>query len=175
MQQYGYRGENVGASTIAHMSAYYSSHIDSPIGPLAIVVDSSERLVEISFEGRAVTRGATPDDDRCARAARELIEYFIGERRDFSVAVAPRGTEFQRSVWAELQRIPFGATISYGELARRIGKPRAVRAVGAANGANPIPIVIPCHRVIGSNGKLTGYGGGLDKKEALLAIERGER
>jgi len=156
------------------MNAHYLTFIHSPIGPLALVVDGGGALVEINFDGRKPA-GIPIDDARCACAARELNEYFAGSRRAFTIPVAPRGTDFQRAVWSELQRIPFGATISYGELARRIGRPKAVRAVGAANGANPIPIVIPCHRVIGSNGKLTGYGGGLDKKETLLAIERGAR
>jgi len=89
--------------------------------------------------------------------------------------VAPEGTAFQRSVWCELQRIPYGETISYGELARRVGNPKAVRAVGLANGSNPIAILIPCHRVIGSDGSLVGYGGGLPIKQALLALERGQR
>ncbi len=108
---------------------------------------------------------------RCAAVAGELAEYFAGRRRGFTLAVDPPGTPFQRQVWEELARIPYGATLSYGELARLVGRPAASRAVGAANGANPIPIVLPCHRVIGSNGALTGYGGGLPIKRALLALE----
>jgi methylated-DNA-[protein]-cysteine S-methyltransferase len=107
-----------------------------------------------------------------AEAVRQLSEYFAGERKEFDFPLAPEGTEFQRAVWKRLQEIPYGQTISYGELARRVGNPKASRAVGAANGKNPIPIVIPCHRVIGADGKLTGFGGGLPIKEALLAIER---
>ena len=144
--------------------------IDSPIGPLTIAVDDAGALTEIRFDGEPIA-GSAPDRKACAAAARELREYFRGERREFTIPVAPRGTEFQRRVWDELQRIPFGATISYAELARRIGSPNAVRAVGAANGANPIPVVIPCHRVIGSNGSMTGYGGGLSRKKKLLSIE----
>jgi methylated-DNA-[protein]-cysteine S-methyltransferase len=106
--------------------------------------------------------------------ARQLTAYFKGALRQFTVAVAPHGTEFQRGVWSELQRIPYGETLSYGELARRIGKPNAVRAVGLANGSNPVSIIIPCHRVIGSNGSLVGYGGGLATKQALLTLERGQ-
>ncbi len=102
---------------------------------------------------------------------KQLREYFAGKRADFDLPLAPEGTEFQRSVWRNLQDIPYGETISYGELAKRVGNPKASRAVGAANGQNPIPIVIPCHRVIGANGKLTGFGGGLPTKEALLALE----
>jgi methylated-DNA-[protein]-cysteine S-methyltransferase len=102
----------------------------------------------------------------------QLREYFEGARRTFDIALAPQGTEFQRGVWAELCRIPYGETISYAALAHRIGNPRAVRAVGLANGANPIAIVVPCHRVIGTNGTLTGYGGGLGTKRHLLDLEQ---
>ena len=97
--------------------------------------------------------------------------YFAGERQTFDLPLAPRGTEFQQSVWSALQQIPYGETTTYSTIAERIGRPAAVRAVGAANGANPIPIVIPCHRVIGASGSLTGFGGGLDVKRQLLAME----
>jgi methylated-DNA-[protein]-cysteine S-methyltransferase len=103
---------------------------------------------------------------------RQLRAYFAGDLETFDLPLAPAGTPFQLAVWRELCKIPYGKTISYGELARHLGNPNASRAVGLANGANPIPIVIPCHRVIGSNGKLTGYGGGLPIKEKLLALER---
>jgi methylated-DNA-[protein]-cysteine S-methyltransferase len=106
---------------------------------------------------------------------RQLRAYFSGALESFSLPLAPEGTPFQLEVWRRLCDIPYGETISYGELARRIGHPKASRAVGLANGTNPIPIVIPCHRVIGSNGKLTGYGGGLPIKEKLLALERRQR
>jgi methylated-DNA-[protein]-cysteine S-methyltransferase len=102
----------------------------------------------------------------------QLEEYFAGERRNFDVRLAPEGTEFQRRVWSELVKIPYGQTISYGELASRVGNPNAARAVGAANGRNPISIIIPCHRVVGSSGRLTGYGGGLPVKVGLLELER---
>ena len=148
----------------------YSSVIDSPVGALTIAVDDAGALTHIVFDGLPVA-GAIADERRCRPAAREIDDYFSRRRRSFDIAVAPRGTEFQLAVWMELQRIPFGATISYAELARRIGKPRAVRAVGAANGANPIPIVIPCHRVVGSDGSITGYGGGLWRKTTLLGLE----
>jgi methylated-DNA-[protein]-cysteine S-methyltransferase len=105
------------------------------------------------------------------QAATQLMEYFAHQRTAFSLPLAPTGTEFQKRVWAELEKIPYGQTISYGELARRIGNPQASRAVGLANGKNPISIIVPCHRVIGASGKLTGYGGGLSRKEALLALE----
>ena len=104
---------------------------------------------------------------------RQLEEYFAGRRRAFDVRSAPPGTAFQQRVWGELQRIDYGQTITYAELAARIGRPTAIRAAGAANGANPVSILIPCHRVIGSDGSLTGYGGGLEAKRALLDLERG--
>lgn len=107
-----------------------------------------------------------------AETVRQLRAYFAGELEAFDLPLAPQGTPFQLAVWKRLCEIPYGETISYGELARRVGNPNASRAVGLANGSNPIPIVIPCHRVIGSNGKLTGYGGGLPIKEKLLALER---
>ena len=108
-------------------------------------------------------------------AARQLEAYFSGDLRNFDLSLTPEGTPFQLEVWRELERIPYGDTISYGELAARLGRPKASRAVGAANGSNPLPIVIPCHRVIGSNGKLTGYGGGVDIKRALLDLEQSAR
>ncbi len=111
-------------------------------------------------------------DEGFATIRQQLAEYFAGRRQEFDVPLKLAGTRFQQRVWQELVRIPFGATISYGELARRIGQPTASRAVGAANGRNPVSILIPCHRVIGSGGALTGYGGGLDKKEWLLNFER---
>ena len=165
---------------------------ESPIGPMTIAVDDAGAVTEIRFgvvKGIGVAPAILPatasgenrveDAGRIAGATREVIrqleEYFRGARRDFELTLAPRGTEFQLACWSELQRIAYGSTISYAELARRIGKPSAVRAVGAANGANPIPIIIPCHRVIGANGTLVGYGGGLHIKRALLAIEQPQR
>jgi methylated-DNA-[protein]-cysteine S-methyltransferase len=106
-----------------------------------------------------------------AEARRQLTEYFDGKRKAFDLQLRPGGTEFQLAVLDELQKIPYGSTTSYGEIAQRIGRPKAVRAVGAANGRNPIPIIIPCHRVIGSSGDLTGFGGGIPTKEALLRLE----
>ncbi|MFN0148696.1 MAG: methylated-DNA--[protein]-cysteine S-methyltransferase [Dehalococcoidia bacterium] len=112
------------------------------------------------------------EDDGLIRAARtQFAAYFRGELTEFDLPLAPAGTPFQLQVWEALRGIPYGETISYGELARRIGRPAASRAVGAANGHNPIGIVVPCHRVIGANGSLTGYGGGLDRKRTLLALE----
>jgi methylated-DNA-[protein]-cysteine S-methyltransferase len=114
-------------------------------------------------------------DDDFDDVVTQLQEYFAGTRRQFDLPLAPEGTPFQQRVWRALLEIPYGETISYGELAGQIGQRNASRAVGLANGSNPLSIVIPCHRVIGANGKLTGYGGGLPNKERLLALERGER
>jgi methylated-DNA-[protein]-cysteine S-methyltransferase len=111
------------------------------------------------------------NEKQLAEACRQLRQYFAGERREFDLPLKLDGTEFQVSVLRALQDIPYGETVSYGDIAKKIGHPRAVRAVGAANGRNPLPIVVPCHRVIGSTGELTGFGGGLDTKEALLRME----
>lgn len=147
---------------------------ESPVGPL-LLAGSCHGLAYVSFSvGRhtvAVDPNWTEEPSLFADAIQQLREYFAGKRKIFSLALGPRGTEFQRAVWSELQRIPYGETISYKQLADRIGKPKAVRAVGAANGANPIPIIIPCHRVIGKDGSLTGFGGGLPLKKRLLELE----
>jgi methylated-DNA-[protein]-cysteine S-methyltransferase len=149
--------------------------METPIGRLLLAGDG-QRLSLIGFpRGKGLV---TPrphwrrDDDAFGRVKEQLQEYFDGTRREFDLPLDLRGTGFQLTVWCELARIPYGETISYGELARRIGEPTASRAVGAANGANPIPIVIPCHRVIGANGSLTGFGGGIETKKWLLALER---
>ncbi len=158
---------------------------DSPAGPLQIV--AGERGLRLLIFGHedvqrlaAQARPGALDSEGAPEAARaiveqtraQLAEYFAGQRRGFTLPLDLRGTEFQRCVWQELCRIDYGATISYRELASRIGRPAAVRAVGAANGANPISIVVPCHRVIGADGSLTGYGGGLHNKRYLLELER---
>jgi methylated-DNA-[protein]-cysteine S-methyltransferase len=151
------------------------AHLESPIGTLLLAADA-DGLQQILFPTNR--RPARPDpawqEDSSALGdvIRQLRAYFAGELEAFDLSLAPQGTPFQQRVWSELQKIPYGETISYGELARRIGNSNASRAVGLANGSNPIPIVIPCHRVIGSNGKLTGYGGGLPIKEKLLALEK---
>ncbi len=150
-------------------------YVESPIGKLLIAGDA-ESVRQINFAKNGKPSKPEPDWQESnrgpvAQAARQLHEYFAGKRIDFDLPLAPQGTRFQLEVWQRLQDIPYGETISYGELARRVGNPKASRAVGAANGQNPIPIVIPCHRVIGANGKLTGFGGGLPTKEALLALE----
>jgi len=151
------------------------TQIESPVGPLLLAGDNAG-LREIRFvQGRTPAR---PDSSWTEKAApfkeviRQLHSYFAGDLEEFDLPLAPQGTAFQLEVWKRLCDIPYGETISYGELARRLDNPNASRAVGLANGSNPIPIVIPCHRVIGSNGKLTGYGGGLPIKEKLLALER---
>lgn len=128
-------------------------------------------LTEIFFRGGPGAGEPAPDDPVLQQAMAELREYFRGEREEFTVPLAPKGTPFQQRVWAELVKIPYGTTISYGELARRIGQPTASRAVGLANGQNPLSIIVPCHRVIGSTGKLTGYGGGIENKKLLLQLE----
>jgi methylated-DNA-[protein]-cysteine S-methyltransferase len=160
-------------ATLAAITCY--TRLDSPVGPLLLVADD-RGLRRIDFwHGRNPGRPDPQwhdDADPLRETTRQLRAYFAGELEAFDLTLAPAGTPFQLAVWNRLCEIPFGETISYGELARRIGNPNASRAVGLANGSNPIPIVIPCHRVIGSNGKLTGYGGGLPIKEKLLALER---
>ena len=149
--------------------------IESPIGTLCAAFDDEGRLCELGFE-RSSRRlgnasGSCSSMRRLDDLTTQLGDYFAGRRRTFTIELAPNGTPFQLAVWKALLAIPYGDTVSYAELARRIGKPRAVRAVGAANGANPIPVIIPCHRVIGSNGTLTGYGGGIERKQWLLTHE----
>lgn len=143
--------------------------IDSPIGLLTIVVNEDGHLAELRFTRDDVPRQLPTAN--CQPVARQLDEYFAGKRKTFDIPLAMKGTPFQLAVWNELTRIGYGDTISYAELAHRIGRPAAVRAVGAANGANPIPVIVPCHRVIGTNGSLTGYGGGIERKQWLLALE----
>ena len=141
---------------------------------LHIVTDDSA-LCRIDFQSHAPAAECrpTPAHPLLAEALRQFRAYFAGDLREFQLPLAPKGTEFQRRVWRELETIPYGKTCSYAAIARRIGKPLAVRAVGAANGSNPLPIVVPCHRVIASNGKLCGFGGGLDVKRFLLDLEAG--
>ncbi|MFC3550228.1 methylated-DNA--[protein]-cysteine S-methyltransferase [Lysobacter cavernae] len=149
--------------------------IDSPVGPLLLAVnDDGLHLIEFHVPRHPMPRGTDwrEGDHALLRATQaQLDDYFAGHRRDFDLPLAPRGTEFQRSVWHTLATIPYGETISYAQLATRVGKPSATRAVGAANGRNPLPIVLPCHRVIGSDGSLTGFGGGLPTKRYLLQLE----
>ncbi|MFI8100331.1 methylated-DNA--[protein]-cysteine S-methyltransferase [Streptomyces sp. NPDC086023] len=153
--------------------------IDSPYGPLTLVATEGtlsglymtgqrHRPPEESFGERA---GA--EEEPFPEAVRQLAAYFAGELTAFDLPLRMEGTEFQRSVWDQLKQIPYGETWSYGELAARLGKPNASRAVGLANGKNPIGIIVPCHRVIGASGGMTGYGGGIDRKQRLLAFESG--
>jgi methylated-DNA-[protein]-cysteine S-methyltransferase len=150
-------------------------YLESPVGTLLIAGDDAIRRIEFPQKGkpsRPEPHWKESMRGPIAEAARQLREYFAGERNSFDLPLAPEGTPFQRSVWRRLQEIPYGETISYGELAKRVGNPKASRAVGAANGRNPVAIVIPCHRVIGADGTLTGFGGGLPTKEALLGLEK---
>jgi len=156
------------------MKNHFADRLETPLGLFVLVVDDQGRLVRIDFDDRgpaARLPGVLWDSVRCEHVTRALRGYFAGEQRQFELELAPVGTAFQRRVWAELVRIPYGETLSYGELARRLEAPRAVRAVGRANATNPIPIVVPCHRVIGADGSLTGYAGGLERKRALLELE----
>jgi methylated-DNA-[protein]-cysteine S-methyltransferase len=144
-----------------------SRSVDTPIGTLWLSRDE-HGLARIDFHGRDDAPSADP---LLAEAEAQLHAYFAGERQRFELPLSPRGTDFQRSVWAAVEAIPYGATTTYSALAATIGRPSAWRAVGAANGRNPLPLVIPCHRVLGAAGGLTGYGGGLERKRALLDLE----
>jgi len=145
--------------------------LESPIGALLLIADDAG-LTEIRMAPfEAPAEALNPAHPILAAARTQLGAYFAGERQNFELPLAPAGSAFQRSVWTALQQVPYGTTIGYGEQARRLGSPTAARAVGAANGRNPLPIVIPCHRVIGAGGALTGYSGGLWRKEWLLRHE----
>jgi methylated-DNA-[protein]-cysteine S-methyltransferase len=146
--------------------------LDTPIGALRLASDGSH-ITAIEFVPGARKSEATeqPTDPALAACADQLREYFAGERREFTLPLAPHGTDFQREVWRALAAIPYGELRSYRDIAQAIGRPKAVRAVGAANGRNPLPIVVPCHRVIGSDGSLTGFAGGLAMKKQLLNLE----
>lgn len=155
-----------------------ASIVGTPIGPLFVALDEEGALVRLEFgaEPRLAHRDEIEwNDARCGAVREQLIEYFEGRRTRFDIRLNIRGTDFQKRVWSALLSIPYGETTTYGDIARRIGNEKAVRAVGLANGSNPIAIVVPCHRVIGSNGSLTGYGGGLPIKERLLALEAAQR
>ena len=152
--------------------------VDSPVGPLTLVSDGSHLTGVFFVEhrhapgdvGRRLAADEAPPVLRGAAA--QLAEYFAGSRTDFDLPLAPAGTDFQHRVWALLRQIPYGTTRSYGQLAAELGAPGASRAVGLANGRNPVSIVVPCHRVIGASGAITGYGGGVERKQALLDLER---
>ncbi|MFE7181610.1 methylated-DNA--[protein]-cysteine S-methyltransferase [Streptomyces erythrochromogenes] len=162
------------------MNAKQHTVVDSPYGPLTLVASEGvlsglymtgqrHRPAEESF-GERVAAGEEPFPE----VVRQLAAYFAGELTDFDLPLRLEGTEFQRSVWEQLARIPYGETWSYGELAAKLGKPNASRAVGLANGKNPVGIIVPCHRVIGASGSMTGYGGGVERKVRLLAFEAGQ-
>ena len=156
----------------------YFTEFTSPIGTVQLRGTDSALtgvFMEPHRHEAARPRDAVRDDAPLREARQQLEEYFAGERQEFSLTLEADGTDFQRRVWDALREIPFGETMSYGDIARRIGNPRAVRAVGLANGRNPISIIVPCHRVIGADGSLTGYGGGLERKRFLLALEKGPR
>lgn len=142
--------------------------METPVGRILICADETG-ICALRFHAGEIRKDASPLLDL---AQRELEEYFAGRRRAFSVPLSMRGTAFQMEVWRALMEIPYGHTAAYGEIARRIGREKACRAVGMANHANPLPIFVPCHRVVGANGKLTGYAGGLEIKQILLGIER---
>lgn len=164
------------------MKKLYWSRMESPIGGLGLLVDEEGRVVRVHFLRKG--EPAAPamafhhpgvvmveDRERTAELARQLTEYLGGERKVFELALAPEGSELSQEVWRELQAIPRGETRSYGEIAKKLGRPGAARAIGRANATNPIPVIVPCHRVIGSDGKLTGFGGGLPMKKQLLRLE----
>ena len=153
----------------------YFTEFASPIGKLRLTGTGAALtgvFMETERHASAQSRNAVRDAAPLREARQQLDEYFGGERREFSLVLDADGTEFQRSVWRALRGIPYGATASYGDIAKRIRNPKAVRAVGLANGRNPISIIIPCHRVIGADGSLTGYGGGIERKRFLLALEK---
>jgi methylated-DNA-[protein]-cysteine S-methyltransferase len=169
------------------MDDTFTTALDTAVGTLTVVAsnvgvravlwpgESYDDLVSSRVRRRPDTASATSADDArviAARAVEQLIEYFDGRRREFDVPLDPHGTEFQLSVWQVLRTIPYGTTITYGEQARALGDANKARAVGAANGRNPISVIVPCHRVVGGNGSLTGFAGGLDAKSWLLSHER---
>ena len=156
--------------------------LKTPVGKMVLVADQ-KAIVMFGWEDFFAKEASNKEQSKwgemkpnskntiIAKAEKQLEEYFKGKRKSFDLPLAPEGTEFQKSVWRELSKISYGETISYGEQAKRIGKPKAMRAVGGANGKNPIAIIVPCHRVIGANGTLTGFGGGLKAKTYLLELE----
>jgi len=163
-----------GLKALIHKEKPVRTHtiVESPIGPLTLVAE--DRVLagcHMAVQRHAPDTYGVPDEDGFGEAARQLAEYFAGERTEFDLELRMAGTPFQRRVWAALREIPFGETESYGELAQRIGEPGGARAVGLANGRNPVAIIVPCHRVIGAGGSLTGYGGGLPRKQFLLDLE----
>ena len=176
-----------GTKTQKEEGVMFYGEMESPVGGLRLVGDERALRQVWFLEGKpscgkgtehrhrkAPEKGWVRDERPFSEAMRQLRAYFAGKLREFDLPLEMEGTEFQLSVWRELRRIPYGATASYLEIARRIGNAKAVRAVGLANGQNPIPIIVPCHRVIGSDGSLTGFGGGMENKKKLLGLERGQ-
>ena len=161
------------------MNTYYDM-IDSPMGQI-LIASRDEALVGLWFKGQKYQGQPDedweqrPDDPVLRATSKQLAQYYAGKRETFDIAVKLTGTEFQESVWKALRGIKYGETVSYGELAKRLGKPKAVRAAAAAVGRNPASLVVPCHRVVGANGSLTGYAGGIKRKEGLLALEANSR
>ena len=157
------------------MSKHHWGVIDTPVGPLAAAIDGAGRLTHLGFSKaehkRIAAEGGERDDKAIAPVARQVTEYFSGHRRSFDFPLAAKGTEFQKQVWAALAKIPFGTTTTYAALAAKVGRPGAFRAVGRANATNPIALIVPCHRVIGTDGTLTGYAGGIPVKQKLLELE----
>jgi methylated-DNA-[protein]-cysteine S-methyltransferase len=168
------RPSSAALATTAASTPTHWCDFDTPIGPL-LLAGSCGALTVVHFQ--SAPRPWRPpgewlhQEQPFRSAITQLREYFAGTRRRFELALAPRGTPFQLAVWQALRAIPYGQTVSYGEIARGLGRPEAARAVGLANGANPLPIIVPCHRVIGADGSLTGFGGGLPIKRALLHLE----
>lgn len=151
----------------------YKYHIDTPIGMIC-VESNEEAITGLFFEkNKTLYKQEKPETDLLKKAGEQLMEYFSGKRRTFDLPLAPSGTEFQKKVWKALCQIPYGETRSYGEIAAQIGNPKACRAVGGANNKNPIMVFIPCHRVIGADGSLVGFGGGIDAKKFMLNLEKG--
>jgi methylated-DNA-[protein]-cysteine S-methyltransferase len=174
-----YLGENIMTTLTMdsiHTSCIAQTTITTPLGRI-LLARTAKGLAGAWFEGQKHHPGPiaapdTPNDELLLRAARELNEFFAGERERFDVPLDLQGTAFQRSVWQRLLRIGAGTTCSYGEIAEELGSAKAVRAVGSAVGRNPVSVIVPCHRVVGSDGSLTGYAGGVDRKRALLELER---
>lgn len=149
--------------------------IETPVGPLAAALDGAGRLTHLGFSKaehkRIAAEGGERNDKAIVPVARQIMEYFSGKRKSFDFPLAMKGTDFQKQVWAALLKIPFGKTTTYAELAEKLGRPGAFRAVGRANATNPIALIVPCHRVIGTDGTLTGYAGGIPIKQKLLELE----
>jgi methylated-DNA-[protein]-cysteine S-methyltransferase len=166
-------GDRSWSAKVVGMAAKYAGTYDSPVGVIHLV-GADGFLEGLWLDSRPDVGEVEPDEGRLDDVRRQLDEYFAGERTEFDVELRPTGTPFQLEVWEALREVGYGQTASYVDIARRIGRPAASRAVGAANGRNPISIIVPCHRVIGSTGKLVGYGWGVERKQWLLDLEQGQ-